>query len=215
MLQGERSMATDNKSLSRFILDGILPAPRGLPQIEVEFNIDANGIVTVSARDQATGKQQHVTIQPSSGLSDEEVERLRGEAEVHAEEDLEKRRSVETRNAADTLAYTAEKRSTRTRTRSTTISSRASSPRSRTFARRWRAMIWTRSPRPPTPCRRRCRRSVGPYTAPPAGPTAAGAKANRSPRTRAKPPVPWKASSARSERSRRGDVTCSLVTLCG
>ena len=109
VLQGERSMATDNKSLSRFILDGILPAPRGLPQIEVEFNIDANGIVTVSARDQATGKQQHVTIQPSSGLSDEEVERLRGEAEVHAEEDLEKRRSVETRNAADTLAYTAEK----------------------------------------------------------------------------------------------------------
>ena len=109
VLQGERSMAADNNSLARFILDGILPAPRGVPQIEVEFNIDANGIVTVEARDQATGKQQHVTIQASSGLSDVEVEQLRDEAEEHAEEDLDKRQAVEVRNAADTLAYTAEK----------------------------------------------------------------------------------------------------------
>lgn len=109
VLQGERSMALDNKSMARFILDGILPAPRGVPQIEVEFNIDANGIVTVGARDQATGKEQNITIQPSSGLDDDEVERLREEAEEHAEEDLEKRRMVEGRNSADTLAYTAEK----------------------------------------------------------------------------------------------------------
>ncbi len=109
VLQGERSMAGDNKSLARFILDGILPAPRGVPQVEVEFNIDANGIVTVSARDQATGKQQHVTIQSSSGLSDTEVERLRDEAEEHAEEDLQKRQAVEVRNTADSLSYTAEK----------------------------------------------------------------------------------------------------------
>ena len=109
VLQGERSMASDNKSLARFILDGILPAPRGVPQVEVEFNIDANGIVTASARDQATGKEQHVTIQPASGLNDEEVERLRSEAEEHADEDRRKREAVEARNSADTLAYSAEK----------------------------------------------------------------------------------------------------------
>ena len=109
VLQGERSMAGDNKSLARFILDGILPAPRGVPQVEVEFNIDANGIVTVAARDQATGKEQHITIQPSSGLSDDEVERLQHEGEEHAEEDREKRQTAELRNTADTLAYTAER----------------------------------------------------------------------------------------------------------
>jgi molecular chaperone DnaK len=102
-------MAGDNKSLARFILDGILPAPRGVPQVEVEFNIDANGIVTVAARDQATGKEQHITIQPSSGLSDEEVEGLQREAEEHADEDREKRQTAELRNTADTLAYTAER----------------------------------------------------------------------------------------------------------
>ena len=109
VLQGERPMAADNKSLARFILDGILPAPRGVPQIEVEFNIDANGIVTVSARDKATGKEQHVTIQASSGLSDEEVERLTREAEEHAAEDAARREAVELRNAADNLAYSAER----------------------------------------------------------------------------------------------------------
>ncbi len=109
VLQGERSMAADNKSLARFILDGILPAPRGLPQVEVSFDIDANGIVTVSAKDQATGKVQHVTIQASSGLDDTEVERLRNEAEQHAAEDQEKRDAVEVRNGGDSLAYSAEK----------------------------------------------------------------------------------------------------------
>ena len=102
-------MAADNKSLARFILDGILPAPRGLPQVEVSFDIDANGIVTVSAKDQATGKVQHVTIQASSGLDDTEVERLRNEAEQHAAEDQEKRDAVEVRNGGDSLAYSAEK----------------------------------------------------------------------------------------------------------
>ena len=109
VLQGERPMAGDNKSLARFILDGILPAPRGLPQVEVEFNIDANGIVTVAARDKATGKEQHITIQASSGLSDEEVEALTREAEEHAVEDQAKRQQVELRNAADNLAYSAER----------------------------------------------------------------------------------------------------------
>jgi molecular chaperone DnaK len=109
VLQGERSMAADNKSLARFILDGILPAPRGVPQVEVEFNIDANGVVAVAARDKATSKEQHITIQPSSGLSKDEVERLRREAETHASEDAARRESVEIRNAADTLAYSAEK----------------------------------------------------------------------------------------------------------
>ncbi len=109
VMQGERSMADDNKSLARFILDGILPAPRGVPQVEVSFDIDANGIVTVSAKDQATSKAQHVTIQASSGLEDAEVERLRNEAEQFASEDLEKREAVEIRNTADSLAYSAEK----------------------------------------------------------------------------------------------------------
>ena len=109
VVQGERPMAADNKSLARFILDGILPAPRGVPQVEVEFNIDANGIVTVAARDKATGKEQHITIQSSSGLTDEEVERLQREAETHAAEDQAKRESAEVRNMADSLAYTAEK----------------------------------------------------------------------------------------------------------
>ncbi|MDA0364871.1 MAG: molecular chaperone DnaK [Chloroflexi bacterium] len=109
VLQGERPMATDNKSLARFILDGILPAPRGLPQVAVAFDIDANGIVKVSASDKATGKQQHVTIQAASGLSDEEVKNLQREAEEHAGEDQAKRAAAEARNAGDTLAYSAEK----------------------------------------------------------------------------------------------------------
>jgi molecular chaperone DnaK len=102
-------MAGDNKSLARFILDGILPAPRGVPQVEVEFNIDANGMVTVAARDKATSKEQHISIQPASGLTDAEVERLRQEADLHRAEDEEKRALVESRNVADSLAYSAEK----------------------------------------------------------------------------------------------------------
>ena len=109
VLQGERPMAADNKSLARFILDGILPAPRGVPQVEVTFDIDANGMVKVSASDKATGKQQHVSIQPSSGLSDDEVQRLQREAEEHASEDAAKREAVEARNTGDSLAYSAEK----------------------------------------------------------------------------------------------------------
>src|SRR5579883_111278 len=109
VLQGERTMAADNKSLGRFILDGILPAPRGVPQIEVTFDIDANGIVNVSAHDKGTGKQQRITITASSGLSKEEVERLQREAELHAEEDRKRREEIELRNQADSLAHQAEK----------------------------------------------------------------------------------------------------------
>jgi len=109
VLQGERPMAADNKSLGRFILDGILPAPRGVPQIEVTFDIDANGIVHVSARDKGTGREQHITIQPSSGLTKEEIERMQREAELYAEEDRRKRELVELKNLADSTAYQAER----------------------------------------------------------------------------------------------------------
>jgi molecular chaperone DnaK len=109
VLQGERPMASENKSLGRFVLDGIQPAPRGVPQIEVSFDIDANGILNVSAKDQATGKAQHISIQATSGLSDTEVQRMIREAEQHASEDAARRRDAEERNRADTLAYSAEK----------------------------------------------------------------------------------------------------------
>jgi molecular chaperone DnaK len=109
VLQGERPMAPDNRTLGRFILDGILPAPRGMPQIEVTFDIDANGILSVRAMDKGTGKEQKITITVSSGLSKDEVERMRRDAESHAAEDTKRREEAETRNTADTLAYTAEK----------------------------------------------------------------------------------------------------------
>jgi molecular chaperone DnaK len=109
VLQGERAMAVDNKSLGRFILDGIPPAPRGIPQVEVTFDINANGILEVTAKDKATGKTQNITITASSGLSDEEVEQMRKDAERHAEEDKANKEQIESRNNADTLAYTADK----------------------------------------------------------------------------------------------------------
>jgi molecular chaperone DnaK len=109
VVQGERPMATDNKSLGRFILDGIPPSPRGIPQIEVTFDIDANGILKVTAQDKATGRSQHITITASSGLSDAEVERMRKEAEVHADEDRRRKELIEARNNADNAAYSAEK----------------------------------------------------------------------------------------------------------
>jgi len=109
VLQGERSMAADNKTLGRFMLDGIIPAPRGMPQIEVTFDIDANGIVSVRAQDKGTGKEQKIVITASSGLSKEEVERMQRDAEAHAAEDTQRREEVEAKNAADTMAYTAEK----------------------------------------------------------------------------------------------------------
>ena len=109
VLQGERAMAADNKSLGRFILDGIPPAPRGIPQVEVTFDINANGILEVTAKDKATGKTQNITITASSGLSDAEVEKMRQEAERHADEDKTNKEKIETRNNADTMAYTADK----------------------------------------------------------------------------------------------------------
>jgi molecular chaperone DnaK len=109
VLQGERPMAADNKSLGKFILDGIPPAPRGVPQIEVTFDIDANGILKVTASDKATGRSQHITITASSGLSDEEVEKMRKDAEAHAEEDIKRKELIEARNHADNTAYAAEK----------------------------------------------------------------------------------------------------------
>lgn len=109
VLQGERSMASDNRTLGRFMLDGILPAPRGLPQVEVTFEIDANGILNVSARDKGTGKEQKITITASSGLNKDEVEKMKREAENFAAEDAKRKEEIETRNSADSLAYTADK----------------------------------------------------------------------------------------------------------
>jgi len=109
VVQGEREMASDNTSIGRFNLDGILPAPRGVPQIAVTFDIDADGILKVSAKDNGTGKEQNITITGRSGLSDEEVDKLVKEAEENAEEDKQKRESVDTRNAADSAVFQAEK----------------------------------------------------------------------------------------------------------
>jgi molecular chaperone DnaK len=109
VLQGERPLASDNKSLGKFILDGIPPAPRGIPQIEVTFDIDANGILKVTALDKATQRSQHITITASSGLSDAEVERMRREAEAHADEDRKRKELIEVRNHADSVIYTAER----------------------------------------------------------------------------------------------------------
>ncbi|MEK7189818.1 MAG: Hsp70 family protein, partial [Patescibacteria group bacterium] len=109
VLQGERPMAADNKTLGRFILSGIPPAPRGVPQVEVKFDIDANGILNVKATDKATGKEQAITITASSGLSKDEVEKMKKEAELHADEDKKKQEAIETKNLADTMIYTTEK----------------------------------------------------------------------------------------------------------
>jgi len=109
VLQGERPMAADNKSLGRFVLDGIPPAPRGVPQIEVSFDIDANGILNVTAKDKATGRSQSVSIKGSTGLSKDEIEKMTKEAEVHAAEDEAKKRLVEVKNLAENLIYTSEK----------------------------------------------------------------------------------------------------------
>jgi len=109
ILQGERPMAADNKTLGKFILDGIPPAPRGVPQVEVVFDIDANGILNVSAQDKATGREQKITITASSGLSDDEIERMVVEAEKHASEDAKRRDAAEVHNRADSTIFMAEK----------------------------------------------------------------------------------------------------------
>ncbi|MBO7400992.1 MAG: molecular chaperone DnaK [Clostridia bacterium] len=109
VLQGEREMARDNTSLGRFILDGIAPAPRGVPQIEVTFDIDANGIVNVSAKDKGTGKEQHITIQSSSNMSKEDIEKAVRDAEMHAAEDKKQREGIEAKNNAENAIYSAEK----------------------------------------------------------------------------------------------------------
>jgi molecular chaperone DnaK len=109
VLQGEREMAADNRTLGRFDLVGIPPAPRGVPQIEVTFDIDANGIVHVSAKDLATGREQKIRIESSSGLSEDEIEKMVKDSESHAKEDQERKRLIEAKNKADTLVYSAEK----------------------------------------------------------------------------------------------------------
>jgi len=109
VLQGERPMAQDNKTLGRFILDGIPPAPRGMPQVEVSFDIDANGILNVSAKDKATNKVQSIKIEGSSGISKDEVERMKKDAEMHASDDKKKQEIIEIKNSADALIYTCEK----------------------------------------------------------------------------------------------------------
>jgi molecular chaperone DnaK len=109
VLQGEREFAKDNKTLGNFILDGIPPAPRGIPQVEVTFDIDANGILSVHAKDKATGKENKIVVQGSSNLNKDEIERMRKEAEAHGEEDRKRKETVEMRNQADTLISVSEK----------------------------------------------------------------------------------------------------------
>ena len=109
VVQGERPMAADNKSLGRFILDGIPPAPRGMPQIEVSFDVDVNGILNVSAKDKASGKTQSIKIEASSGLKDEDIKKMQADAELHAEEDKKKKENAEVKNTAEMILYTAEK----------------------------------------------------------------------------------------------------------
>jgi molecular chaperone DnaK len=109
VLQGERSMANDNRSIGRFILDGVPPAPRGLPQIEVTFDVSAEGIIDVTAKDKATGRSQKIRIEGSVGLSKEEIEKMKKEAELHVAEDQKKRDLIESKNLADSLIYTTEK----------------------------------------------------------------------------------------------------------
>ena len=109
IVQGERPMASDNKSLGRFILDGVPPAPRGMPQIEVAFDIDANGILNVTAKDKASGKTQSIKIEASSGLKEEDIKKMQRDAELHAEEDKKKRENADAKNTAEMIIYTAEK----------------------------------------------------------------------------------------------------------
>ena len=109
VLQGEREMAADNKSLGEFELVGIPPAPRGMPQIEVTFDIDANGIVTVSAKDKTTGREQQITIRSSGGLAEDEIEKMVREAEMHAQKDQERKTLIDLKNNADTTIYSIEK----------------------------------------------------------------------------------------------------------
>jgi molecular chaperone DnaK len=109
VLQGERPMSTDNKSIGRFILDGLLPAPRGIPQIEVTFDIDANGILSVAAKDKGTGREQKIVIQPDSGLAKNDIERMVNEAQQFAADDQRKRSEAEIRNQAESLVYNTEK----------------------------------------------------------------------------------------------------------
>lgn len=107
--QGERAQATDNKSLGRFVLDGIPPAPRGVPQIEVTFDVDSNGVLNVTAKDKSTGKEQSIRIEANSGLSEDDIEKMKADAEAHADEDNKKKEVIEARNMADQMVYTAEK----------------------------------------------------------------------------------------------------------
>jgi len=109
ILQGERSMARDNRSLGRFHLDGIPPAPRGIPQIEVTFDIDANGILGVTAKDKATSKEQNIRIEASSGLAKDEIDKMKNEAQAHSAEDKKRKEEIEVRNQADNLVYSTEK----------------------------------------------------------------------------------------------------------
>jgi len=109
ILQGERPLAKDNRTLGRFMLDGIPPAPRGVPQIEVTFDLDANGILNVTAKDKATGKSQNITIKDSSGLSKEDIERMKSEAEAHSAEDRKQKELIDLRNQSDTTIYSVEK----------------------------------------------------------------------------------------------------------
>ena len=148
--QGERQMAADNRLLGMFNLEGLPPAPRGMPQIEVKFDIDANGILNVSAKDLGTGKEQTVRIEQSSGISDEEIEKMRKDADSHADEDKRKRALAEQRNQADSMCWQLEKLLKEHDAKLAPPTRRRSARPSRRPARRPRATTWTGSSRPST-----------------------------------------------------------------
>ena len=151
VFQGEREMAADNKLLGQFDLVGIPPAPRGVPQIEVTFDIDANGIVNVSAKDKATGKEQQIRIQASGGLSDADIEKMVKDAEAHAAEDKKRRELVEAKNQAEALVHSTEKSLKEYGDKVRPPTSRRSRRRSPTLKTRWRARTPRRSRPRPTP----------------------------------------------------------------
>ncbi len=216
VLQGERELSRDNRSLGRFILDGIPPAPRGVPQIEVTFDIDANGIVNVHARDKGTGREQRITIQASSGLSKTEIDRMVKDAESHADDDRRRREEVEVRNETDNSAYTAEKtlRDLGDRVPGD-LKSGCGERRSPTCARRWPPTTCSACATRATPCNRRCSASASRSTARPVAvpPAEASRRARIRPVGR-RTTTPSKASSRRpSPAFRFGRARCSYNVM--
>ncbi len=199
VVQGERKLATDNKSLGKFILDGIPPAPRGVPQIEVTFDIDADGILNVTAKDKATGREQKITITASSGLSEAEVDNMVRSAEKYAAEDEKRRQEIEVRNNADSAAYTTEKFIRDYSDKLPEDARNAPKPKPKPCAKRLRAATPKRYAAPPKNSNKSCKRSAHQCTKPRPAPAPARCPAMAQPRQAAAPAAKksWMANSPR------------------